>query len=112
MSDPFAGPSTQRIPIITGTVPGVLDRTQPERLLRQSGSKLSFASFDPRTATSQKDVPDLRKLSLNEELYKPKRVVVETTPAGECFWRFVPSARRAEGVPDEGKWPMPVELCG
>lgn len=97
---------------ISGSIPGALDPTQSERLCRVLGSRLSFAAFDPHTASSSSDVPDLRTLSLNEELYRPKRVVIETTPTGESFWRFVPSARRDEGVPDEGIWPRVVEICG
>lgn len=104
--------STARIPKISGTTPGMLDPTQLERLCRIPNSKLSFAAFNPLTASTQKEVPDLRKLSLNEELYRPKRVVVETLPTGECYWRFVPSARRDDNVSDEGQWPRVVELCG
>lgn len=109
--EPTAGPSTTRIRKISGPTPGMLDPTQLGRLLRFPHSKLSFASFDPQTALVQ-DVPDLRKLSLKEELYRPKRVVVETAPNGESSWRFVPSARRDENVVDEGQWPRVVEICG
>ncbi|KAF9452400.1 hypothetical protein P691DRAFT_795093 [Macrolepiota fuliginosa MF-IS2] len=96
---------------ISGSQPGVFDRTQPSRLLRLHGAKLSFAAFDPLTAYAQ-DGLDLTKLDLNTELYRPKRVVIETAPSGECTWRFVPSAKREEGVIDEGTWPRIVDLCG
>ncbi|OAX41057.1 hypothetical protein K503DRAFT_854905 [Rhizopogon vinicolor AM-OR11-026] len=106
-----AGPS--RVPrAIRGTEPGLIDPTQPSRVLRSPNSKLSFASFDPRTALAGEDVPDLRKLSIGEDLPPPKRIVIETTPKGTSFWRFVPKARLEEGVRDEGFWPRVVEICG
>ena len=92
--------------------PGVLDPTQPARLFRLSNSKLSFAAFDPRTATATTDASDIRNLSFQERLYRPKRVVIETTPTGECFWRFVPKARWQEGVQNEGTFPRVVDICG
>lgn len=108
----MAGPSSSTTPQISGSVPGVLDPTQPDRLLRRPNSTLFFASFDPRAASAQQDIPDIRKLSINEELYKAKRVVVETAASGESFWRFVPKARRDEGVLDEGQWPRVIDICG
>ncbi|KAJ7647326.1 hypothetical protein FB45DRAFT_998488 [Roridomyces roridus] len=97
---------------ISGTVPGLLDKQQSQRLLRRPSSTLSFASFDPRTALGDHGW-DLRGLSLNEELYRPKRVVIETTCGGEAStWRFVPKARLEEGVVDEGQWPRVIEICG
>ncbi|KAF8893331.1 hypothetical protein BD779DRAFT_1467705 [Infundibulicybe gibba] len=104
-----AGPSSPKK--ISGTVPGLLDPSQAQRLLRLPGSRLLFASFDPRTASAP-DVPDLHKLSLSEELYRPKRVVIEMASTGESFWRFVPSAQREGGVLNEGEWPRVVQLCG
>ena len=115
---PTAGPSSQPFPentlkrSISGQCPGLLDPLQPSRLLRVPNSKLSFAAFDPRTATADKDIPDLRKLSINEELYRPKRVVIETAPDGSSFWRFVPRARRDDDAEDEGHWPRVVNICG
>ncbi|KAG2150509.1 hypothetical protein DEU56DRAFT_869324 [Suillus clintonianus] len=106
-----AGPS--RAPrIIRGTEPGLLDPTQPSRLLRSPDSRLSFASFDPRTALAGEDVPDLHKLSIGEDLPPPKRIVIETNSKGRSFWRFVPKARLDEGARDEGFWPRVVEICG
>ncbi|KAJ7346628.1 hypothetical protein DFH08DRAFT_700878 [Mycena albidolilacea] len=96
---------------ISGTTPGVLDTTQPLRLLRRPSSTLSFASFDPRVASADHGW-DLRSLSLNEELYRPKRVVIETTCSGESSWRFVPKARCEDGVLNEGSWPRVIDLCG
>lgn len=98
--------------ILSGSRPGLLDPTQPQRLLRYSTSQISFASFNPLAATSQADLPDFRKLSLQEELYNAKRVVIETNASGGSFWRFVPRAYLDEGVMDEGAWPRVVNLCG
>ncbi|KAJ7497305.1 hypothetical protein FB451DRAFT_1335525 [Mycena latifolia] len=98
-------------PRIAGTIPGVLDPQQPLRLLRRPSSTLSFASFDPRAASGDHGW-DLRGLSLNEELYRPKRVVIETTCSGESSWRFVPKARWDEGVTNEGEWPRVIDICG
>lgn len=98
--------------IIRGTEPGLLDPTQPSRLLRAPDSTLSFASFDPRTALAGEDIPDLHKLSIREDLPPPKRIVIETTPKGRSFWRFVPKARLDGGARDEGFWPRVVEICG
>lgn len=106
-----AGPS-HAPRIIRGTEPGLLDPTQPSRLLRAPDSKLSFASFDPRTALAGEDIPDLHKLSIGEDLPPPKRIVIETTPKGTSFWRFVPKARLDGGVRDEGFWPRVVDICG
>ncbi|KAJ3570370.1 hypothetical protein NP233_g4453 [Leucocoprinus birnbaumii] len=96
---------------LSGSQPGILDPTQPSRLLRTPGAKLSFAGFDPLTACSL-GASDILKPSSNAEMYRPRRVVIETTPFGECTWRFVPSAKRESGVADEGEWPRNVNLCG
>ncbi|KAK7057184.1 RING-type domain-containing protein [Favolaschia claudopus] len=96
---------------IAGSTPGVIDSTQPSRLLRRPSSTLSFATFDPRVASADHGW-DMRSLTLNEELYRPKRVVIETTCSGESSWRFVPKARWEDGVVDEGSWPRVVDLCG
>ncbi|KAF7321314.1 RING-type domain-containing protein [Mycena kentingensis (nom. inval.)] len=97
--------------LLSGCVPGILDPEQAHRLLRRPSSKFSFASFDPGVASSDQNL-GIRNLSLNEELYRPKRVVVETTCTGESFWRFVPRARLGDGVVDEGTWPRVVDICG
>ncbi|KAH9949571.1 hypothetical protein B0H21DRAFT_727465 [Amylocystis lapponica] len=113
MQSTRAGPSQQPAPrSIQGSRPGLLDPTQPERLLRVPGSTLLFAFFHPLTATSGHDVPNVRKLSTHEELYRPKRVVIETPPNGGSFWRFVPRAQWAQGVENEGAWPRVIEICG
>ncbi|TFK54206.1 hypothetical protein OE88DRAFT_1625140 [Heliocybe sulcata] len=93
--------------------PGLYDPSQSDRLLRLPGNKLSFASFNPATASAWREaLPDMNKLSLSEELYRPKRVVVEVTADGQSSWRFVPKAKRDPGAQDEGTWPRIVDLCG
>ncbi|TFY80984.1 hypothetical protein EWM64_g3023 [Hericium alpestre] len=106
MSGP-PGPSQR---YLDGATPGLLDPSQPSRVLRLPGSKLSFASFDPRAASAA--APEIDKLSLNGELYRPKRIVIETLPNGRNYWRFVPRARWGEGVRDEGEWPREISICG
>jgi hypothetical protein len=88
-----------------------LDPSQPARILRNPSSHLHFASFHPHTASPSRELLNIQSLSLNEELYRPKRVVVELTSEGS-FWRFVPRARREKGVRDEGFWPKLVDICG
>ncbi|KAF9232548.1 hypothetical protein BU15DRAFT_67370 [Melanogaster broomeanus] len=99
------GDSSQHSELCTfrGTQPGLLDLSQPTRLLRFPDSKLSFAAFDPKTALVEE--PDIRKRNSTESLTPPKRIVIETMPKGASFWRFVPPARLDEGVQDEGVWP-------
>ena len=106
----MAGPSNIRE--VRGPIPGLLDPTQPERLLRLPGSRLQFAAFDPLTATARQDLADLHKLSIKEEFCRPKRIVVETTPSRDSFWRYVPKARLEDGVEDEGEWPRVIDICG
>lgn len=98
-------------PQLRGSIPGLLDATQPSRLLRDPASKLYFASFDPFTARQDDGTHGLRNLSLTEQLYRPKRVVVEITPTGS-FWRFVPRATRDDGLRNEEHWPRLVDICG
>ena len=109
--EPHNGSSSQtHVPLsIYGSVPGVIDPSQPARLLSDPNSKLSFASFHPRTASSHQDP---RKLSTREELCSSRRIVIETLPSGESFWRWVPRAKGVENVEDEGQWPRVVEICG
>lgn len=96
--------------VLRGTQPGLLDTSQPSRLLRFPDSKLSFASFDPKTALAEE--PSVQKLNNSGNLVPPKRVVIETTSKGTSFWRFVPRARLEEGVQDEGIWPRVIDICG
>ena len=96
---------------LRGSEPGLLDPTQPSRLLRDPASKLYFASFDPFTACQDDGADRMRNLSLHEKLYRPKRVVVEIAPTGS-FWRFVPRATKDDGLENEEHWPRIVEICG
>lgn len=104
MSDTTPGPSQSSI---SGTDAGALDTTQPARLLSTPGSKLSFATFHPRTASQNP-----RKLSRGDELCSNKRIVIEILPSGESFWRWVPRAKGTEAGGDEGEWPRVVDICG
>ena len=106
---PTAGPSVIHL---EGTEPGVLDKTQRSRLLRCQNSTLSFASFDPYVATPHDPTTRISELSLDEEKCRPKRIVIENVPGHGSFWRWVPSARKQEGVDDEGIFPRLVEICG
>ncbi|KAG5342990.1 hypothetical protein C0989_005941 [Termitomyces sp. Mn162] len=92
--------------------PGIFDRKQNQRIRRHPDSKISFASFDPHTATSDMILPDLEQLSLKAELNRSTRIVIETLPSGVSTWRFVPKAQKAAGIPDEGTWPRVVETFG
>jgi hypothetical protein len=120
MAEPLQEPSNKPSPTrsISGTNPGILDSSQPARLLRLPTSILSFASFDPRVAhiDGTKGFPNVGKLPSDEqnEHWRPKRIVIETTPNGENFWRFVPKARKGDGagMQHEGFWPRVIEICG
>lgn len=91
---------------LTGPHPGQLDQTQPLRVLRHPDASLSFAAFHPQAASN---VPPYNPLDGSSN---PKRIVVETHPGGFSHWRFVPRARLAEGVSDEGSWPRLVDVLG
>ena len=109
---PKDGPQSVRQ--VSGTFPGVLDPTQPSRILQTQASVLSFASYEPRAATSEQ-IPDFGNLSLNDdhcERCRPKRVVIETIPSKGNFWRFVPNAIREQYVEDEGTFPRLIKICG
>jgi hypothetical protein len=109
---PQAGPSVIHL---EGPKPGVLDKTQSRRLLRHRNSTLSFASFDPHVASFRDPAAHgISGLSLTEDTDKcrPKRIVIENVPGHGSFWRWVPSARKQEGVNDEGSFPRLIDLCG
>ncbi|KAI0775756.1 hypothetical protein BD413DRAFT_611234 [Trametes elegans] len=107
-------PGTSRMPAprnIQGTKPGLLDPSQAQRLLRVPGSTLSFAAFDPLAASGSGSSAHKH---YDSDPARPKRIVVEHAPGGRAQnrWRFVPRARRAPGVEDEGVWPRRVLICG
>ncbi|RPD68635.1 hypothetical protein L226DRAFT_495510 [Lentinus tigrinus ALCF2SS1-7] len=98
---------------LQGSKPGLLDPTQPARILRHPNSTLCFAAFDPLAASGHAHP---RKRT-DADPARPKRIVIETTPGNRMpsRWRFVPRARRAPGTPgseDEGVWPRLVIVCG
>jgi len=96
--------------ILRGTQPGLLDPSQPSRILRFPDSKLYFASFDPKTALPGE--PSIQRPKNSGNLAPPKRIVIETTSKGAAFWRFVPRARLEEGAQDEGVWPRVIDISG
>lgn len=100
-------PTGSRPIIISGTVPGLLDLTQPARLLRHPTNRLFFASYDPLTAATS----DQRRLPMHNQP-RSDRVVIEMTLGGESFWRFVPDATLENGCVHEGHWPRVVYICG
>ena len=102
LSKPMTAPSRS----LFGPHPGQFDNTQPSRVLRHPDAKLSFASFHPLTASN---VPPY---DAHQDSSNPKRIVIETYPGGFSHWRFVPRARLAEGVNDEGLWPRLVDVLG
>lgn len=111
------------LPLLSGTVPGLLDPSQPSRLLRTPTSSLFFATFDPLAARAS-NFPNPTSLHIEREAVAPgrvnstssngKRIVVETDPEnGTCSWRFVPRAKVDVALSgSEGPWPRLVELCG
>ncbi|KAF8493634.1 hypothetical protein JB92DRAFT_2796827 [Gautieria morchelliformis] len=112
-------------PLLSGTAPGLVDPSQPSRLLRTPSSCLFFAEFDPLTARAN-GLPNLSSLHIdatkspgrdepsNIARSNGKRIVIETDPeGGSCTWRFVPRAKvDAELLGEEGPFPRLVELCG
>jgi hypothetical protein len=113
--NPKPGPSGSKLPVNlvgVGPVPGILDPSQKGRILTDEHSTLIFSAFDPSTAGGHEaNLNRLRKVNLNEQS-APKRIVVEVTRTGQSTWRFVPSARREEGVENEGNWPRVIDICG
>lgn len=91
---------------LSGPHPGQLDQTQPSRVLRHPDAKFLFASFHPLTASN------VQPHHAHDGSSKPRRIVIEAHPNGISQWRFVPRARLAEGVDDEGPWPRLVDFLG
>jgi hypothetical protein len=91
---------------LLGPHPGQVDQTQPSRVLRHLDARLLFASFHPLTASN------VRPSHAHDGSSKPKRIVIEMHPSGLSHWRFVPRARLADGVVDEGSWPRLVDFLG
>lgn len=108
-SQPLAPSPT--IGALSGPIPGLLDPTQPSRLLRTPDVTLSFAAFDPYVAQSG-TVPKFDRLSLGDNGCRPKRIVIETIPGQGSLWRWVPGALKKEGVQDEGMFPRIIKIQG
>ena len=110
-------------PLLSGTIPGVLDPSQSSRLLRTPSTLLFFAAFDPLTARGN-GFPNFASLHIDPKASKRthpepmtssngKRIVIETDPEnGVCSWRFVPRAKTEGVFLDEGSFPRLVKLCG
>jgi hypothetical protein len=91
---------------------GALDQSQLPRLLRSPKSTLLFATFDPRPDCAAINNSNGHVLPVDEQSYHGRRIVVETLPTGESFWKFVPGARLNDGAKGEGRWPRVIEICG
>ncbi|KAH8107925.1 hypothetical protein BXZ70DRAFT_1003347 [Cristinia sonorae] len=112
-TDPMSvTPDNTEPPIKTlmGTIVGLLDDSQKDRVLSAPDSVLSFATFHPLAASGRTD--EDRKLSARTQLEHAKRIVIETFVSGETFWRYVPRARGVNSVGDEGTFPRVVLVCG
>ncbi|KAL5507344.1 hypothetical protein ACEPAH_6800 [Sanghuangporus vaninii] len=84
-------------------------------VIRHPTASICFATYDAGTATgdrSENNAFGFQKLSLHQELYRRKRIVVESKENETSTWRFVPNARWEQGVDGEGEWPRVVEFCG
>ena len=103
-------PPTPPIPrYLGGSTPGLLDPTQSDRILSHRGATLTFATFDLHTASGGQNV----QLSGEPGSNHSSRIVIETIPGSHqpSKWRFVPTARCADGV-TEGNWPRFIDICG
>ena len=78
----------------------LVSSTQPSRELHSPDSKLFFASFDPRTALSGEDVPDLRKPSIGEGL-PPSEAKAHYYRNNSRRHESTPKARLEEGIRDD-----------
>ncbi len=96
--------------VLLGSTPGLLDPPQRDRILRHPSSVLSFATFDPLTATGCVDVSNGGPTEPFHSAFR--QIVIETIPGGVPHWRAVPQANYAPGVVDEGTWPRLVSVCG
>lgn len=76
---------------------------------RHPGTFIVLSDFDPLPG----DPTDaFRKMNLNANVFRPKRLVSMWAPNGRVVSRFVSDAPREVGVQDEGFWPRKVNLCG
>ena len=98
----------------TPRIPGEILHASYARILRRPGGGIYFSAYDPGTATGEQSEATFgfQKLSLSQELYRQRRIVVEYRENEPATWRFVPRARCEEGIDGEGEWPRVVEFCG
>ncbi|THH31784.1 hypothetical protein EUX98_g2384 [Antrodiella citrinella] len=99
------------IKTLMGTIVGLMDDSQKDRVLSTPDSFLSFSTFHPLTA-SGRQADGRQKLSAKTQLDNAKRIVIETLATGETFWRWVPRARGVRNASEEGKFPRKVSVCG
>lgn len=93
--------------VLGGCTIGVLDHTQPRRILNSPESRLHFATYHPLAGSAARPT----NASCQPSSY-PGRIVVETLSDGSCVWRPVPLAVGADSISDEGSWPRLINLCG
>jgi hypothetical protein len=91
---------------LSGTAPGLLDPSQPYRLLPSPTSQLTFASFLPQAARGNRQ----QSASSSSAIDSHTRIVIEHTRDGN-FWRYVPMADHDDGAAGE-IWPRLVSICG
>ncbi|RDX44264.1 hypothetical protein OH76DRAFT_1487217 [Lentinus brumalis] len=104
----MSNPSSATPPrFLGGVMPGMLDPSQPSRILIHPSASLHFATFDPLTGRGQGN-PAVDAPAVGF----PKRIVVESVPGVGNRWCFVPAARLAPGVWSEGIFPRFVMICG
>lgn len=100
------GPAMPRT--LLGSVVGLLDDGQKERVLSAPDSMLTFATFHPMTASGRRGDDDTRRLSAKTQLDHSKRIVIETLAGGQTFFRWVPRARGVDSVSEEGQFPRKI----
>ncbi|TCD71240.1 hypothetical protein EIP91_011718 [Steccherinum ochraceum] len=114
-SDPMSvtpdhpGPSMRTL---MGSIVGLLDNSQKDRVLSAPDSTLTFATFHPLTASGRRGDDDTRRLSAKTQLDHSKRIVIETLANGQTFFRWVPRARGVDSVSEEGQFPRKILILG
>ena len=94
--------------VLSGCTIGILDHTQPQRILNSPNSRLDFATYHPLAGSAA-------CTAATTECQPPShsgRIVIETLPDGNCVWRPVPLAVGASTISDEGSWPRLIDICG
>ena len=94
--------------VLSGCIIGVLDPTQPQRILNSPDSQLHFATYHPLAGSAARSPTTTDR----QALCHSGRIVIETLPDGSCVWRPVPLAVGASTISDEGSWPRLIDICG